>query len=103
MNMSHGDCNFFRSLLENYPYRYSTVGLCLAMISVIVPMFYSIIWYERFGSDKKRTIINQLVSEICWNAIFGCITVQTLASVRSGQSISGKKILGRALFCGIYF
>ena len=32
---------------------------------------YSIIWYERFGSDRKRILTNKFVSMICWSAIFG--------------------------------
>ncbi len=95
MNISIDNYNFFSSLIENNPHRYLTVGLCLAMISVILPMFYSIIWYERFGSDMKRTIINQLVSAICWNVIYGCFIVEILTCVRSDQSIlsmTGKEI-----------
>jgi hypothetical protein len=33
-------------------------------------MSYSIIWYERFGSDYRRTLLNQLISSICWNIVF---------------------------------
>ena len=32
---------------------------------------YSIIWYERFGSDSKRILTNKLVSMIFWYEIFG--------------------------------
>ena len=32
---------------------------------------YSIIWYEKFGSDSKRILTNKLVSMICRYAIFG--------------------------------
>jgi hypothetical protein len=33
------------------------------------PGLYGFIWFERFGSDKKRTIINELLAFIGWNAI----------------------------------
>ncbi len=35
---------------------------------------YSIIWYERFGSDRKRILTNKFVSMICWSAI--CILLR---------------------------
>lgn len=36
---------------------------------VLVVSLYGIIWYERFGSDNKRTLINKLVSAQCWSTI----------------------------------
>ena len=29
----------------------------------------SVIWFERFGSDLKRTLTNRLVSDVCWVSI----------------------------------
>ena len=42
----------------------------LINIAIVTPMSYSIIWYERFGSDYRRTLLNQLISSICWNIVF---------------------------------
>ena len=33
------------------------------------PLLLAIIWFERFGSDKKRTILNMFVNMNCWNCI----------------------------------
>ncbi len=37
--------------------------------SVLICLFYGIIWYERFGTDSNRTLINKLVSSVCWTII----------------------------------
>ena len=39
----------------------------LINIAVVTPLSLSIIWYERFGSDLRRTLLNQFVSSMCWN------------------------------------
>ena len=63
---------------------YKTVFFILSIISgiVLIPFAYSIIWYEKFGSDKKRTVINKLVASLCWNEIAFFSTVQILYVVR---------------------
>ncbi len=33
-------------------------------------LLYGIIWFERFGSDQKRTLMNELLSSISWVFIF---------------------------------
>ena len=63
---------------------YKTVFFILSIISgiVLIPFAYSIIWYEKFGSDKKRTLINKLVASLCWNEIAFFSTMQILYVVR---------------------
>jgi hypothetical protein len=37
-------------------------------------LLYAVIWYERFSADLNyRTLINQLLSHLCWIEIFSCI------------------------------
>ena len=36
---------------------------------LITPLLYSIVWYEHYGTDYQRTLLNQLVSTTCWNGI----------------------------------
>jgi tryptophan-rich sensory protein len=40
----------------------------------VTPISYSITWYERYGSDHRRTLLNQLVSSICWNIVISNLT-----------------------------
>ena len=42
----------------------------LVNIVLVTPLAYSIIWFERFGSDMRRTFMNQTVAAICWNIVF---------------------------------
>ena len=30
------------------------------VVLIFVPLYYSVVWYERYGHDKKRTLLNQL-------------------------------------------
>ena len=74
--------NCFRSLDQESSIK--TFLFIISMISciIIVPMAYILIWYERFGSDKKRTLINKLVASLCWNKIAYFSTVHILYVVR---------------------
>jgi hypothetical protein len=42
------------------------VMLIFALIApiLLLPFLYGIIWYEKYGTDAKRTIINQLAASI---------------------------------------
>ena len=77
-----GKSNFYSQVMEDNPYRYvlATISIVIMIASLIT--CYSIIWIERFGSDKKRTIINQLVASMCWSFITWNSTVQVLKLVR---------------------
>ena len=54
------------------------IGEILVFLStcLLIPIFCSIIWYEKFGSDNKRTVLNKLAASICWCAILIEILVQ---------------------------
>ena len=60
------------------------IGLFLTLISicVLIPVLYSIIWYEKFGSDKKRTVLNKLVGSVCWYTIVVYMVVQIPELIR---------------------
>jgi hypothetical protein len=56
----------------------------LSVISslILIPGAFSLIWYEKFGSDKRRTLINKLVSALCWNGMILCSTCQLAYAFR---------------------
>ena len=64
-NNNNNIIDFFSGLFENRPIK--VFGMVISIISSVfyVLLYYHIIWYEKFGSDKKRTILNKLVSSIC--------------------------------------
>ena len=43
---------------------------------------YIVIWYERYGSDRKRTLLNMLISKLCWTAIAYIFAVQMVELAR---------------------
>lgn len=47
-------------------------------IGLITPLSCTIVWYERYGSDLRRSLINKLVASICWNIIFQNLVIQPL-------------------------
>jgi hypothetical protein len=58
--------DFFSGLFENRPSKLAFVFSSIVGGLVLLPMVYSIIWYERYGSDTKRTMLNKFVSSLCW-------------------------------------
>jgi len=61
--------DYFDVLRENNLYKFASVSLSVVITVTLLPLIYGIIWFERFGSDKKRTLINMLVSSTCWTVI----------------------------------
>ena len=54
------------------------IFLAFAILSTMVcPLaLYCVIWFERFGSDSKRTLLNMLASLGCWSLIEFIIFVE---------------------------
>ena len=57
---------FFRYLFEEKTTKVISVVFATVGIIFLIPLTYGIIWYEHFGSDKKRTLLNKFVSSLCW-------------------------------------
>ena len=75
-NQSITDRSAFYALTENNPLQILSLTLAITCTLVCTPLLYSVIWFENFGSDKKRTLINKLVAMNCWNTIGYLILVQ---------------------------
>ena len=47
------------------------IGVIISIINItfVSLALYAIIWYERFGSNQNRTLINQFVTSACWIGI----------------------------------
>ena len=65
----------FGLVFEDSAVKYIAVTVGFLFTLVICCLCAGIIWYEQFGSDLKRILINQLVSSFCWMALLGCILV----------------------------
>jgi hypothetical protein len=53
-----------------------SVAISVVFSVVIPPIVYSVVWFEKFGSGGKRTLINRLVAAVCWNGIVWSFTIQ---------------------------
>ena len=60
-----------------------TLSMCIAIVLsvllslIVILSLYGIIWFERFGSDSKRTLINQLFASVCWYLMVPIVCLQT--------------------------
>ena len=63
------DSDFFSGLTSNSISK--NFSLIFAILtSIIIPFFLcSIVWYEKYGSDQRRTLVNKFASCGCWCAI----------------------------------
>ena len=82
MNSSNESTDFYSKVFEVNPFH-----ICAVLISIlcliICPFFlYYIIWYERYGSDQKRTLINRFTSMSCWAIIQFIVIVHAIETAR---------------------
>ena len=68
--------DFFEVLSTNNPFRALSIATFVALIVLILPLIYGIVWFEIHGSDKQRILSNKLVSSCCWTVIECGIFVQ---------------------------
>jgi hypothetical protein len=80
--MSNSTHDYFGVLQENNGYKIMSIILSIITGAMLMPLIVGIIWYERFGSDKKRTLINMLVVSCCWTLIEYGVAVQIPDIVR---------------------
>jgi len=55
-----------------------SIVFSIAILLLVTPLHLGVILYERYGSDKKRTLINKLQSSICWYMILWNLSVQAI-------------------------
>ncbi len=76
------DQEVFIGLFQSRPSKIFSICFSFLSTSLAVFLFYGIIWFERFGTDNKRTLINKLVSSQCWSAIQYFAICQNLDIIR---------------------
>jgi len=52
--------NFFDAVYEKNFYLVFANLLSVANILFITPLYYGVIWYEKFGSNHNRSLVNQV-------------------------------------------
>jgi hypothetical protein len=68
-NNSILDEDFFYGIFENRPSKFVCIVLAILVLSIELFLYYGIIWYERFGTDNRRTLTNELLTNLCWTII----------------------------------
>ena len=61
--------DIYDNVFKPRPALITSLIFSLVGVATNVALFYGIIWYERFGSDNKRTLMNKLFSSQCWCTI----------------------------------
>ena len=61
--------DFFAGAFQNGPLKVFAILITILCVIFLVSSGYGMIWYERYGSDKKRTLINRLFTSTCWTGI----------------------------------
>jgi hypothetical protein len=56
----------FSGLLTTRPFKVFSMLFSSFSVPVNVFLLYGVIWFERYGTDKKRTLMNKLVASQCW-------------------------------------
>ncbi len=78
----HFSQDFFVELFESGVSKTICLTYSLLTVPILVLTLLSIIWYEKFCSDAKRTLLNRFLSSACWTCIEFVVLVQTADLLR---------------------
>ena len=81
-NISIRYLDSFKGLTSNNPEKVFSLTFAIVTSIVIPILLYSIIWFEKFGADNKRTLVNKFTSSGIWCAIEYLLFVQTIDIIR---------------------
>ena len=69
-NQSDENIDFFDFLIENQLERITSVTITAVVVIIMPALLYSIVWYEKYFNDAKRTLLNRLVAMNCRTGIY---------------------------------
>jgi hypothetical protein len=74
MNQSSGTTfsdrpDIFSGLFENRTSKTLVILLTVFIDLINLTLSYGIVWYEHYGIDRRRTLMNKLVASIHWTAM----------------------------------
>ena len=75
---SNGTYEVFSGLVENRPSKFVFILSSVVIDVVNIGMAYGVIWYDRYGVDMKQTLMNKLITSICWGSIINVPMLQVL-------------------------
>ena len=60
---------YFSGIFYNRPSKFAAVFISAFLLTVNILIWYGAIWFEHFGSDQKRTLVNKLFTSFSWTSI----------------------------------
>lgn len=78
MNITNSDDVIFQTVFEWNASKIIEIWASVINVIFVSPFFYYAIWYEKFGANHCRSLINQLMSSICASCLAYILFVQTL-------------------------
>ena len=60
----------FDQFFVNHSGKSLIIAFSILLNALAIWVAYGIIWYEKYGTDLKQTLLNKLVSSICWSGIY---------------------------------
>ena len=77
MDNSNGTADdYFGGLFENRISKILITAFSFFGTLILMGAISGIIWFERFGSNLKRTFLNKMVSALCWTCFEWFFIVQ---------------------------
>ena len=73
---------YFCGLFQNRPVKTILVICCVLFSLLNIALSIGLIWFERFGSDKRRTLLNKLVSSLCYRILQWVLICQSSDLIR---------------------
>jgi len=81
-NSSLPTSDFYSNITDGKPTKFLVIAFA-TLTSLIIPAFlYFIIWYEKYGSDNKQTVINKFTTCGIWCAIQYYVLLVTSDTLR---------------------
>ena len=80
--MASNESDYFSAAFENGPFKTCSVILSIIAGLILLPAMYGIIWYERYGTDLKRILLNMLVSSMSWAGVVWYALLQPIEILR---------------------
>ena len=65
-NVSSQHDDYFHSAFENELCKWASILSSVPFFFLIASCLYGIIWYDRYGSDDRRILLNRLFTSISW-------------------------------------
>ena len=73
--------NKFKKLYENNAIKITIICFSVLSSMIVISLSYGIIWYEKFGTDQKRTLMNKLVASFSWIWLEWYLFAQAISTI----------------------